>query len=126
MVRRLVEQKHIRLREQKARESQTILLPAGKNLRRRRPNFAVEAQALQYRFGARRVLEAALMLELVLQVAVSREHRVEVFRRFGHAMLELMHLMFNRLELTEGRERCLVHGRALLEVNVLFEESESK
>ena len=66
------------------------------------------------------VLEAALVLELVLEVAVAREHRVEVFRRFGHTVFELVHLVLDALKLAERSERCLVYGRARLEVNVLF------
>src|SRR5437763_4919060 len=120
MIRRLVQEEHVRFCEQKARESQTVLLTARKNLRGRRPRVAFEAETLQYGLCARGVLEAALMLELVLEVAVAREHRVEVFRRFGHTVFKLMHLVLDALKLAEGRERGLVYGRARLEVNVLF------
>src|SRR5205085_1532828 len=126
VVRRLVQEERVRLREQEAREAQTVLLTARKNLRGRRPRVALEAQALQDGLGARGVLEAALVLELVLEVAVAREHRVEVFRRFCHSVFELVHLVLDALKLAEGRERGLVYGRARLEVNVLFEEAQSE
>src|SRR5205085_5441937 len=126
MIRRLVQEEHVRFCEQKARESQTVLLTARKNLRGRRPGVAFEAETLQNGLGPRGVLEAALVLELVLKVAVAREHRVEVFRAFGHSVFELVHLVLDALKLAERSERCLVYGRARLEVNVLFEETQSE
>ena len=79
---------------------------------------------MQDGLGPGRVLEAALPLELVLQLAVAFEHRVQIVGRFGHAVFELVHLVLYRLKLAEGRERGFVDGRARLEVNVLFEQAE--
>jgi hypothetical protein len=39
-------------------------------------------------------------------------------------MLKLVHLVLDALKFAEGRERRLVDGRARLEINMLFEQSE--
>jgi hypothetical protein len=40
----------------------------------------------------------------MLKIAVTFEDLFEVVARFGHAMLELVHLMFDLLQTTESRE----------------------
>jgi hypothetical protein len=126
VVRRLVEQEHVGLGEQEAREAEAVLLPAGEDGGLRRPRLALEAEAHQNRLGLSRVLEAAEALELVLQLAVAFEHPVEVVAGLGHAVFELVHLVLDALEVLEGGERRLMDGRARLEVDVLFEQPEAQ
>jgi hypothetical protein len=92
------------LGQEQAGESETILLSARKLLGFERPHFAIEAESLEDGFGARGVFETAFMLKLMLKIAVTFEDLFEVVTRFGHAMLELVHLMFDLLQTTESRE----------------------
>ena len=57
----------------------------------------------------------------MLKITVTRQHFIKVFTGIRHAMLKLMHLVFNLLKMTERGERGFVNRRSLFEVNVLCE-----
>jgi hypothetical protein len=61
----------------------------------------------------------------MLQIAVALENLVEIIRRFGHAMFELMHFVFDLLQVTERRQRRLVDSGTWFEMNMLREQAES-
>ncbi len=57
----------------------------------------------------------------MLQIAIALQNFFQI-AGFSHAMLELMQLVFELLQMAESRERRLVHGRTRFEVNVLGEQ----
>ena len=122
MVRRLVEQQNIGRSEQQARKSEAILLSAGKLFSFQRPHVALESESLKNRLGFRGVFESTFVFELVLQIAVAFENLVEIVAGVGHAMLQLVHLMFDLLQAAKRSERRLVNRRAGFEVNVLVQQ----
>jgi hypothetical protein len=79
-------------------------LSAGKLLGFERPHFALETETLKTRFRTRGVVKAAFEFKLVLQIAVAFENFIEIISRFGHAMLKLVHLMFDLLQPAKRRE----------------------
>jgi hypothetical protein len=46
----------------------------------------------------------------MLQVAITFQYFLQVGTHFGHAMFQLMHLMFDLLQMTEGSQRRFVNG----------------
>ena len=60
----------------------------------------------------------------MLQIAVARENFFEIVAGVGHAMLELMHFVFNLLQPAKGGERGFVNSRSFVEMNVLGQQSE--
>ena len=64
------------------------------------------------------------MLELVLQIAVALENFFQVVAGVRHAMLQLVHLMFDLLQTTKRGERRLVDRRARFEMNVLVQQAQ--
>ena len=60
----------------------------------------------------------------MLQIAVALENLFQIVAGVSHAMLELVHLVFDLLQMTKRRERRLVDRRAGLEVNVLVQQAE--
>ena len=104
--------KHVGLGQQQTGKTESILLASGKLLGFQRPLIAIKAESLQDRFGLGGVLESAFVLKLMLQIAVTLEHLFQIVTHFGHAMLELVHLMFDLLQTTESRECRFVHGRS--------------
>jgi hypothetical protein len=50
------------------------------------------------------------VLKLLLQIAVALENLFEIVAGIGHAMLELVHLVFDLLQTSERSEGRLVNG----------------
>ena len=124
MIRGLIEQQHVRFREQQTRKTQTILLAAGKLFSFHLPRFAIEAQALQDRFGFGGIFKAAFAFVLVLQIAVARQDFFQIIAGVSHAMLKHVHLVFDLLQPAKRRQRRFVYGRTRFEVNVLGQQPE--
>jgi hypothetical protein len=59
----------------------------------------------------------------MLKIAVTREHLFEIFARVGHAMLKLVHFVFDQLKPAERGERGFVNRRAGFEMNMLCEQA---
>ena len=59
----------------------------------------------------RRILKAAFVLELMLEIAVTLQNLFQIVAGLRHAMLELMHLVLDLLQVAKGGERRFVHGR---------------
>ena len=45
----------------------------------------------------------------MLQIAIARQNLFEIVAGIRHAMLKLVHLVLNPLEMAKGRERRFVH-----------------
>ncbi len=60
----------------------------------------------------------------MLQIAIALEDLFQIVAGVCHAMLQLVHLVLDLLQTTEGSERRFVDGRAGLEVNVLVQQAE--
>ena len=88
--------------------------------------LAIKTQPLQNRFGLGRVFEPTFALKLVLQIAVALEHFLKIGIRLGHAMLKLVHLVFDLLQVTESGERRFVNGGAGFKVNVLRKQTQTR
>jgi hypothetical protein len=63
------------------------------------------------------------VFEFVLEIAVAFENLLEIVAGIGHAMLQLMHLVFDLLQTSKGGKRRLMNGRTRLEVNVLVQQT---
>jgi hypothetical protein len=123
MVRRFVKQQDVRLRQKQACQAETILLAAREFLGFQLPCVPLETETLENRFGFRRVFKTTFAFELVLKIAVTREHLFQIFARVGHAMLKLVHFVLNLLKPAERGERRFVNRRARLEMNMLREQA---
>src|ERR1700754_4633061 len=60
----------------------------------------------------------------MLEVAVAFENLLEIVAGVSHAMLQLMHLMFDLLQTPEGCQRRFMNRRTGLEVNVLIQQTQ--
>ena len=60
----------------------------------------------------------------MLQIAVTRKNFFQIVAGVGHAMLELMHFVFNLLQPAKGSERGFVNSRSFVEMNVLGQQTE--
>ncbi len=112
MVRRLVEQQEGGLLQQQLRERDAHLPAAGKRVGGPLEVGGREAEALEDRGGLELDAVAVAEAELVLQIAVAREHRVVL--RFGDARiaeapLEAVHLGLDCQERRERARRLLEH-----------------
>ena len=103
MVCRFIQQEHIRFRQQQTGQAQTILLTARKFFSFELPGIAIEAQALEYRFGFCRIFKATFALILVLKIAVARQHSFQIVACITHAMLKFVHLVLDLLQTSERR-----------------------
>src|SRR5205085_10338112 len=121
VIRRLVKQKHIWLRQKETRQPQTILLAAGKLLGFHLPIVAIEPEPLENRFGLCRIFKTSLTLVFMLQIAVARQNFFQLIGGVAHTMLKLVHFMFDLLEMTERGQCRFMHSRTLIEMNVLRE-----
>jgi len=72
-------------------------LAAGKFLRFKRPHVAFETETLKNGFRFRGVFETTFELKFMLQVAVTLENFVELVAGVRHAMLKVVHLVFDLL-----------------------------
>jgi len=124
VIRWLVEQQNIGCCKQQTRKTETILLAAGKFLRFKRPHIAFETETLKNRLRFRAVFKTAFELKFMLQIAVTLENFVELVAGIGHAMLKIVHLVFDLLESTKGSECRLVDRRTRLEMNMLVQQSQ--
>src|ERR1044071_148419 len=105
MVRGLIEQQNVGRSQQQTGKAETILLAAREFLGLQRPHFTIETESLENRFSSRGVFKTTFVLKLLLQIAVTLENFFEIVAGFGHAMLELVHLVFDLLQTTECSER---------------------
>ena len=60
----------------------------------------------------------------MLQVAVARKSLFQIVADVSHAMLKLVHLVFDLLKPAKCREGGFVYSRPGLEVNVLGQQTE--
>jgi hypothetical protein len=60
----------------------------------------------------------------VLKIAVTLQNLFEIVTRISHAVLELVHLVFNLLKSPERAQRRFVNCRSRFEVNVLGQKTE--
>jgi hypothetical protein len=63
------------------------------------------------------------VFEFVLEVAVTFENLFEIVAGIRHAMLQLVHLMFDLLQTSKGSKRRLMNRRTRFEVNVLVQQT---
>src|SRR5215216_1529541 len=108
MIGRLVEQQNIGRCQQQTSQAETILLAAGEFLRFQRPHLTFETEPLENGFGSRGIFEAAFVFKLMLQIAVALENFFQILARVCHAMLQLVHLMFDLLQAAKRSERRLM------------------
>jgi hypothetical protein len=61
----------------------------------------------------------------MLEIAITFEHFVEIRVYFGHAMFELVHLVFNLLQATERSQRRFMHRGSRFKMNMLREQTKA-
>jgi hypothetical protein len=61
----------------------------------------------------------------VLQIAVAFQDLIKIVARLSHTVLELVHLVFDLLQMTKGCQRRFVYGRASFKVNVLGKQPQA-
>ena len=105
-------------------KTKSILLAAGELLSFERPHVAIKPESLENRFGPRGIFKTTFVFELVLQIAVALENLFEIVAGVCHAMLQLVHLMFDLLQTAKRSQRRLVDRRAWFEVNVLVQQAQ--
>ena len=128
MVRRLVEQQHIRRRHELAREPHAPALAAAQSLERPRARIhGIEAESVQHRIDARRDRVSALALESLEVVRVPLEHLL------AHRFAELAHLrrlvrerLLEREQLGELPRRRLPDRLRVAEVAMLLEQRDAQ
>ena len=124
MVRRLVEQQHIRGRHELAREPDAPALAAAQPLERTRARIhRIESESVQHRIDARRDRVAALAIEALEIVRVAIEHLL------AHRLAHLAHLrrlirerLLQRQKLRELSRSGLPHRLRITEVAMLLEQ----
>ena len=128
MVRRLIEKKHICRRDELARETDASALAAAQPLERARARIhGIEPEAVEHGIHAWRDRVAALALEPLQVVRVSREHLL------AHRLAELSHLrrligqrLLQREKLGKLPRRGLPNRLRIAEVAVLLEKRDPK
>src|SRR6185503_8168052 len=87
-------------------------------------HLTIETESLEDRLRARGILETTFVLKLLLKIAVALEDLLQIVARVSHAMLELVHLVFDLLQPAKRRQRRLMHGRSRLEVHMLVQQAQ--
>jgi hypothetical protein len=69
------------------------------------PRVAIESQPLENGFSPGRVFESTLALEFMLEITVTLQNFFEIVAGICHAMLKLVHLVFDLLKTAERAQR---------------------